>query len=202
LNAHICGILSGGVESIILARSRNQSQLSAFGSIKDIWSNIFTLPQAIRSICFAQFFAWIGWFPILFFTSVWVGEIYIREAIANGADPNDPSLVADATRAGSRALFLNAVVNLISSIFLPFLVHASGIQPTSESPPSTAAIKRAHENQMNGRWSMVNSRSWVGRMVDKRPSWARLTLPIPGFTLIRVWIMGQAVFAVAMFCTL
>jgi solute carrier family 45 protein 1/2/4 len=171
------------------------------GSIKDIWSNIFTLPQAIRSICFAQFFAWIGWFPILFFTSVWVGEIYTREAISNGADPNDPALATDATRAGSRALFLNAVVNLITSIFLPFFVANSGIPGSDSSSAVAAQHQRPQDESTSGRWGMFDSRSWVGGVLDRRPGWARLQLPIPWLTLIRVWILGQIIFSLTMFGT-
>lgn len=177
-------------------QSRKSSQGNLTDTIRDIWKNIFTLPPAIRSICYAQFFAWIGWFPILFYTSVWVGEIYTREAIAGGRDPSDPDLGADATRAGSKALFMNAVVNLLTSVFLPFLVSSSGIRAAEPSPVST------HSGEgLTVRASRLMQKLDKIRAIVKVPSRLRMQLPLPGFTLIRAWILGQAVFAGTMFAT-
>lgn len=159
-----------------LPDSRPSSSFAAI--LRSIWTNIFTLPRAIRSICHAQFFAWIGWFPVLFYTSVWVGEIYVREQIASGRSADDPTLQDEATRAGSRALFLNACVNLLTSVFFPFLVEHSGIRPRSSTHSSPEDILR---------------RLRLGRLT--------IQLPIPGFSLIQAWIIGQAVFFATMMAT-
>lgn len=169
-------------------------------TIKSIWTNIFLLPPAIRSICYAQFFAWIGWFPILFYTSVWVGEIYIREAVGNGRAEDDPELAADATRAGSRALFLNACVNLFTSVFLPFLVSSSGIRP----PTTDRAVKLGSAPSRGPVYALLD------RVVDQLdrvrslvhlPKRLRVELPLPWLSLIRVWAIGQFVFCFTMFAT-
>jgi solute carrier family 45 protein 1/2/4 len=161
------------------------------------------LPPAIRSICYAQFFAWIGWFPILFYTSVWVGEIYTREAIAGGRDANDPDLTADATRAGSKALFMNAVVNLSTSVFLPFLVSSSGIraEPTPVSTHRSTVRAESSSEGLTIRASRLMQKLDKIRAIIKVPSRLRMQLPLPGFTLIKAWILGQAVFAATMFAT-
>jgi solute carrier family 45 protein 1/2/4 len=179
--------------------SRKSSQGNFTATVRDIWKNIFTLPPAIRSICYAQFFAWIGWFPILFYTSVWVGEIYTREAIAGGRDPNDPDLTTDATRAGSKALFMNAVVNLSTSVFLPFLVSSSGIR--AEPTPVSTRTREAEAEGLTVRASRLMQKLDKIRAIIKVPSRLRMQLPLPGFTLIRAWILGQAVFAGTMFAT-
>lgn len=179
--------------------SRKSSQGNFTATVRDIWKNIFTLPPAIRSICYAQFFAWIGWFPILFYTSVWVGEIYTREAIAGGRDPNDPDLTTDATRAGSKALFMNAVVNLSTSVFLPFLVSSSGIR--AEPTPVSTRTREAEAEGLTVRASRLMQKLDKIRAIIKVPSRLRMQLPLPGFTLIRAWILGQVVFAGTMFAT-
>lgn len=188
---------------IRLHYSRKSSQGNLSSTIRDIWKNIFTLPPAIRSICYTQFFAWIGWFPILFYTSVWVGEIYTREAIAGGRSPDDPDLAADATRAGSRALFMNAIVNLSTSVFLPFLVSSSGIrtEPTPVSTYRTPSPPASSSEGLTVRASRLMQKLDKIRAIIKVPSRLRMQLPIAGFTLIRAWILGQVVFAATMFAT-
>jgi solute carrier family 45 protein 1/2/4 len=39
-----------------------------------IWS-IRTMPRAVRQVCLVQFFAWLGWFPYLFYVSSYVGNL-------------------------------------------------------------------------------------------------------------------------------
>ncbi|KAJ9124826.1 hypothetical protein QFC24_003195 [Naganishia onofrii] len=207
---------------------RKSSQLNMKSTIHSIWKNIFTLPPAIRSICYAQFFAWIGWFPILFYTSVWVGEIYTREAIARGGrSADDPLLPEEAVRAGSRALFMNSIVNLATSVFLPFLVSSSGIgtevKPVSTSRDGSSGYRsrEATNGSGNNGFAALGPNGSAGpngegltvrasrlmqkldkiRAIIKVPSRLRMQLPIQGFTLIRAWILGQAVFAGTMFAT-
>jgi solute carrier family 45 protein 1/2/4 len=103
--------------------------------------------------------------------------------------------MTDATRAGSKALFMNAVVNLSTSVFLPFLVSSSGIraEPTPVSTHSGEAL--------TVRASRLMQKLDKIRAIIKVPSRLRMQLPLPGFTLIRAWILGQAVFAGTMFAT-
>ncbi|KDR74770.1 hypothetical protein GALMADRAFT_141109 [Galerina marginata CBS 339.88] len=54
---------------------------------KEIWSNMRTLPRVIRQICIIQFLAWIAWFPILFYSAIYAGELYkTSTAQASNAD--------------------------------------------------------------------------------------------------------------------
>jgi solute carrier family 45 protein 1/2/4 len=100
---------------------------------RDIWQNAHTLPPNIRQICLIQFFSWIGWFPLLFFTTVWVGEIYTlslpQEAFDNatqGADGEGSSTITEeATLRGFRALLYSALLGLVTIILLPLIVAAS-----------------------------------------------------------------------------
>ncbi|CAE7204476.1 unnamed protein product [Rhizoctonia solani] len=83
-----------------------------------------SLPHEVKSVCAIQFFSWMGWFPAMFFGTVWIGDIYVNEALRLG-DPrsiSDPTLRAEGTRAGSRAMFYGALLTLMTSILLPYFV--------------------------------------------------------------------------------
>ncbi|OCF35755.1 solute carrier family 45, member 1/2/4 [Kwoniella heveanensis BCC8398] len=117
-------------ERVLLRDDRPQSQSSLKSNLKSIWDNMFSLPPGIRMICFIQFFASLGWFPILFFTTVWVSEIYKASVpVPDGMD--ETTFASHAVRSGARALLLQALVNIVTSIGLPFLVDESGVQPES-----------------------------------------------------------------------
>ncbi|KZT71321.1 MFS general substrate transporter [Daedalea quercina L-15889] len=100
--------------------------------LKDIWNNARNLPPVIRQICIIQFFAWIGWFPVLFYTTEFIGELH--KHLHSSIPQDDPDLNAEATRLGSRALFYSSVLSLICNVLLPFFV--------SEATKSRAAVER------------------------------------------------------------
>ncbi|KAF8896631.1 hypothetical protein BD779DRAFT_1727678 [Infundibulicybe gibba] len=62
--------------------------------------------------------AWLGWFPVLFYSTIYVGDFHKR------ASPNPPSpeLDAEATRLGSRALFYSSLIALFANLALPLFV--------------------------------------------------------------------------------
>lgn len=49
---------------VICAEQPCSSLFSIFG---DIIGSIKSLPKPIRRVCFVQLFAWMGWFPFLFY---------------------------------------------------------------------------------------------------------------------------------------
>lgn len=38
--------------------------------MSNIWNTILTLPKPIRRVCYVQIFAFMGWFPFLFYSYV------------------------------------------------------------------------------------------------------------------------------------
>jgi solute carrier family 45 protein 1/2/4 len=42
---------------------------------KQVFSSIRRLPPQIRAVCAVQFCAWIGWFPFLFYTTSYIGQL-------------------------------------------------------------------------------------------------------------------------------
>ncbi|KAI8149876.1 major facilitator superfamily domain-containing protein [Fennellomyces sp. T-0311] len=104
---------------------KKKSWGAPFKALTDITANIWHLPKPIRRICNVQFFAWIGWFPFLFYSTTWVAEIYDQTALQNGAGGDDEDAVGQATRAGSFAFLVYSIVSLGASFILPLIVSPS-----------------------------------------------------------------------------
>ncbi|KAG6899420.1 hypothetical protein C0993_010428 [Termitomyces sp. T159_Od127] len=86
-----------------------------------LWSNLLTLPPVIRQIFIIQFFAWIAWFPILFYTTIYIGDLYRRSTPLSPSFTNEDR-DAEATLLGTRALFYSSVIALALNIILPGFV--------------------------------------------------------------------------------
>ncbi|KAL0946318.1 hypothetical protein HGRIS_012558 [Hohenbuehelia grisea] len=108
--------------------------------LKDIFTNMLTLPPVIRQICMVQFCAWIAWFPIMFYTTMYVGDIHKRNMASSLPPSSAPNyqqamddLDAEATRLGTRALFYSSLLSLLSNFVLPFFVSEAspGVRGTS-----------------------------------------------------------------------
>ncbi|KAL1413550.1 hypothetical protein Q8F55_001324 [Vanrija albida] len=202
-------------ERVLLRDDREQSKSGLLSSIRAIWANIFTLPPGIRMVCFIQFFAQLGWYPVMFFTSIWVSDIY-RESNVQG-DLSDKEFREAAERAGSRALFFQAVITIIVSIGAPLLVSQSGVQAVSPSA-DYLSVQRGDDDDEDGVSTPnsavykheleVRSSSWkqraaaavddAVRAIKTGSAWA---LPIQWLTLVRLWWMAQILFAVTMALT-
>ncbi|PKY55231.1 MFS general substrate transporter [Rhizophagus irregularis] len=97
---------------------------AAYETLASIIKSIRTLPKYIQQICNVQLFAWIGWFPFLFYSTTWIAEIHSRFANDSSEEPSDDS-VGDSIRAGSFSLLLYSIISLVASFVLPFLVSSN-----------------------------------------------------------------------------
>ncbi|KAI6144983.1 MFS general substrate transporter [Pisolithus tinctorius] len=88
--------------------------------VVELWHTFRRLPLTIYRICLIQFFSALAWFPVLFYTSLYIGELYKRSLPDTVAD--DADVDAEATRLGSRALFYSALVALVANLVTPFFV--------------------------------------------------------------------------------
>ncbi|TVY39524.1 General alpha-glucoside permease [Lachnellula subtilissima] len=158
--------------------TKGKSGLVAF--FKQVFHSIRRLPPQTRKVCEVQFFAWIGFFPQLFYSSSYVGDIYVQpylEANPNMTPVEIDHLYAKATRVGTFALLIYAIVSLSTNMLLPFIVAPSYDQPRLSS--------RASQKSYSTRTS---------RILDK--------FVIPWLTLRRAWLLSHCVFAACMFSTL
>jgi solute carrier family 45, member 1/2/4 len=154
--------------------------LSFFGKI---FVSIKRLPPQIKKVCTVQFFAWIGFFPMLFYTSSYIGEIYVEpylEENPNMTPEELDELYERATRVGTFALLIYSIVSLVTNVFLPFF-----IAPTYDSHP----IPEAPDAGPAAKPYMTEERSWLDYLI------------IPGFTLRRAWMLSLLLFTGSMLCT-
>lgn len=133
------GVTSWAVTERVLISGREADAKS--GGVKIIRQIIKTtlhLPPRIQSICWAQFWAWIGWFPFLFYSSTWVGETYFRfDAPHDVKDSKDA--LGDIGRIGSMALVVFSMVTFTGAFLLPFLIHSPDEEEFTPRPPSSIA---------------------------------------------------------------
>jgi solute carrier family 45 protein 1/2/4 len=153
----------------------------------------------------------LGWFPILFFTSIWVSEIY--KSSYTGPTLSDSELQQQGVRAGARALLFQALVNIVCSIGLPYLVTESGVQANSSGRYQSLQPGGA-SSETNGGWRPMNMvhdlrtggflrkvLGLLGGLVRGIKDGSALSIPIKGLTLVRLWWISQFVFAGAMAMT-
>ncbi|KAF9093521.1 hypothetical protein BGX23_003231 [Mortierella sp. AD031] len=170
---------------MVRAEKASTSSMDEFlQGFKSIFRAIRNLPTRIQHLCNVQFFAWMGWFPFLFYASTYIAEIYTQETTK--VDPNDPLArepgvgVQDAAvRAGSYCLLIYAIVSMIASIVLPlFVAPAESTQPGSKGPFPTVRMD-------SGLGGAKHSSKWRIRWW---PRW--LQLPIRGLTLPRMYTLS------------
>ncbi|KAA1120890.1 hypothetical protein PGTUg99_009636 [Puccinia graminis f. sp. tritici] len=100
----------------------NSSLVSIIGSTcRKFWEAWRALEGTIvKPICWIQLWAWLGWFPVMFYSSTWVGEIWTR---TNGdlsrMDDDDQE---KATRIGTIGLLLQLLLSLLGWLFIPRFV--------------------------------------------------------------------------------
>ena len=167
--------------------SKNNPGVISF--FRRIFASIKRLPPQTKNVCIVEFCAWVGFFPMLFYTSSYIGEIYAEpflEENPNMTPEELDKLYEKATRVGTFALLIFAITSLATNVFLPFLIlptydnqGAGGVAAPAPGEGPTSSLK-----DYTG-----EKKRWLDYLV------------IPGFTLRRAWMYSQILFFGAMFCT-
>jgi solute carrier family 45, member 1/2/4 len=147
-----------------------------------LFKSMKRLPQQIKIVCQVQLCAWIGFFPLLFYTSSYIGEIYLEPYLEKNPHMSPEELdrlYEEATRIGTFALLVNSIVSLATNVFMPFF-----IAPTYDITPVANGPSGGTKHRLQERKSLLDC------------------LRIPGFTLRRAWCLSLVLFSIAMFCTL
>lgn len=133
----------------------------ALKMISKILKTTMNLPDRIQAICWVQFWAWIGtlielrctdtsadirsigWFPFLFYSTTWVGEVYFRyHPEADAAASKDT--LGDVGRIGSLSLVVFSIITFLGSVLLPWVVKSPDTDRnrnfTPRPPPAFAPI--------------------------------------------------------------
>lgn len=146
-----------------------------------IWSETLSairhLSPQTKLACEIEFFAWIGYFPMLFYSSTYVGTLYKQGHRDANGPISTPELDEEATRRGSLALLAFAIVSLIGNFLLPYL--------SKDSYTTTEPTK------------LLQRRSQFIPCL-----WKRITgLFLHKLTVNQLWIVGHFTFVFATFMT-
>jgi solute carrier family 45, member 1/2/4 len=184
------------------------------GTVKSIRN----LPPQIRKVCEVQLAAWIGWFPFLYYSTTYIGQIYVNpifEEHRNLSDEDINKAWEAATRIGSFALLVNAIICFTSNIVLPLIIvpsynrievpaavrHRERRGSLSDSPDNVVYESLLdHGNNRDGGETTLNKKEKKSKM-----AWFSATLQklrIPGLTLRRTWLFSHVLFALCMFSTI
>ncbi|PHH50356.1 General alpha-glucoside permease [Ceratocystis fimbriata CBS 114723] len=123
-------------ERILLPRPHTANE-NRFGVVHQIWDTLLNLPPRIQAICWAQFWAWIGWFPFQFYSTTWVGEIYFRYDAPLSAKTGDS--LGDIGRIGSKALVMYSTVTFLGAWLLPLIIKSPDKERYTKRPPQSIA---------------------------------------------------------------
>lgn len=90
----------------------------SWNSLKDSWNG---MNPKIRLVCWVEGFAWLGYFPLLFYTTAYVGGLYVKEmGPFEGEVPQ--WVINEGTRRGSLALLSNGIVSLLTVSIGPHIL--------------------------------------------------------------------------------
>lgn len=84
-----------------------------------------------------RFSVWMAWFPILFYTTLYLSDLYKRSLPPSAFEGNIEDIEAEGTRLGSRAQLLTALLALATNFLAPRFVRnsASSSGPMHMEPP-------------------------------------------------------------------
>lgn len=81
----------------------------------------------------------LGWFPFLFYSTTWVGEVYFRYHPETNASASKDTL-GDVGRVGSLSLVVFSIITFTGSVLLPFVVQSPDQDRRRFTPRGPKAI--------------------------------------------------------------
>ncbi|KAF8202080.1 hypothetical protein K438DRAFT_1932788 [Mycena galopus ATCC 62051] len=89
------GLTAALVSERVLLKSAGARTPSLRHELREIYTHARVLPSVIRQICFIQFFAWLGWFPVAFYTTMYITDVYLQDtALSASSSANSSSLAS------------------------------------------------------------------------------------------------------------
>nr|POE78439.1 general alpha-glucoside permease [Quercus suber] len=188
-----------------------QQEAGVLAFFKSLLRSVRKLPPQIKAVCQVQFFAWIGWFPFLFYTTTYIAEIYAEpffEANPNMTPEEIDETWEKGTRVGTFALLICAIVTFSTSVVLPLFV-ANSFEPPQPIPSTSMTPTLADTLDSSGYFGPVSSndgRPFKSVSSKRRSALDRITahlnnLTIPSLTLRRTWLLSLILFFILMWLT-
>ncbi|KAI0279577.1 major facilitator superfamily domain-containing protein [Russula aff. rugulosa BPL654] len=186
IGSHIT-TLTAVKERILLSSGKGKK--SFLGELNDLWVNTQNLPPIIRQICLVQFFAWLAWFPILFFTTLYVSDLYKRSLPPSAFEGNMEDIEAEGTRLGSRAQLLLSLLALTTNFLAPLFVRngTSSSNPMHMSPPKPWWQRKVHLATLWAVSHLVFAFCMFGTFLASSAAGATIVVTLLGFP----WAIAQ-----------
>ncbi|KXG50170.1 Major facilitator superfamily domain, general substrate transporter [Penicillium griseofulvum] len=191
-------------------------KLGVITFFKQVIKSIRSLPTQISRVCQVQIAAWVGWFPFLYYSTTYVGQLYANPIFADNPDLSEGELDKvweNATRVGTLALLVYAIISFLSNTLLPlFVVPLYGPPPGSVSQRDSLDADSDDEAESGARRLSFSSLPTgnaseplldavsIENETEGKSTWLS-RLRIPGLTLPRVWLLSHLLFALCMFST-
>jgi len=189
------------------------SRLGLVSFFEQVFKAIRHLPPQIAKVCEVQLAAWVGWFPFLYYATTYIGQLYVNpifEDHPNFPDKDIDRAWEDATRIGSFALLVYAIISFVANITLPVLVVPSYKPIVASDRQHGEGLLEGEEESDIGARRMSASSIPYGAPLEQQPQSSKANkdgpawlayLQIPGFTLRRAWLLSHILFAACMFST-
>ncbi|KAI0396793.1 major facilitator superfamily domain-containing protein [Xylariaceae sp. FL0594] len=145
--------------------------------------SVKTLPPVTRQVCKVQFFAWMGWFPFLFYITSYIGELYSRPILARVASQPDSADLREAlwnraVRVGVSGSFLFALISVVTSLVAP-----SFVSPTtrrSSRPRKTTSLPKVSLPRLWMLSHLFFSLSTFLTILARTETWGRVFVGMAG----------------------
>ncbi|KAH9853565.1 MFS general substrate transporter [Lenzites betulinus] len=160
-------------------QQRENKRIEKGNSVRDvfkgIYSTILSLPKPIRRVCYVQVFAFMGWFPFLFYSTTYIGQVMAYEL---DAEPDHDY----ATRTGAFAMLLYSIIAVAAGTLLPYLTRRDARLLAQEGDEDEDAELSRLRGQV---------REW---RADAARRGKPLRLPIMPFFLRNIWTGAMLLF--------
>lgn len=184
------------------------------GFFRQVFKSIKFLPPQIAKVCQVQLAAWVGWFPFLFYATTYIGQLYVNPIFdqhPNLSEDDINKAWEEATRIGTFALLIYAIISFIANMILPLFVVPT-YRPITWPEQAYPDTPEENEPCLSRRMSISSLPVGVASEPSLEPTSGKQTgsrdestwlskLQIPGLTLRRAWLISHVLFAVCMFST-
>ncbi len=173
------GITCVSVSELRLMPSASSQAKPSYTVLTELFKHAINLPSRMQTICWSQFWSWVGFFPFMVYSSTWVGETYYRyELPTSGGAPESHDVLGKVGRLGSLSMVIMSTIQLMASVVLPYMVES----PKGGQGTDPSVLRRPGDLSKAFEWASLRASKF-------RPN------------MVTTWMIGELLFASIMFCS-
>ena len=185
----------------------SRSEAGVFAFFKTIFVSTRNLPVQIKRVCIVQIFAWIGWFPFLFYITTYVGYLYADSKLEVDQDMTEDEindLFEAGTRRGTYALLIYSITSLVASVVLPCIVVPTYDEPQKTTVAQMQSGSLASFSDQDLHQTLTRRQAPSSRYASShlKAFTSLVSIRVPGLTLRRAWLLSHLLFACLMWLTI